>query len=142
VRLGFLVDDWSGHVGVVLRQDSGGTVRGQIVESTAAAPGRVHAQAARIHSLDHDATGYAAIGDRDPVVGELQRASGWLRPVLFHSPYEAACWAVISSRLRHSVAARVRDRIAAERGGSLRVKGTEHLTFPAPEQLLALSSVE
>jgi DNA-3-methyladenine glycosylase II len=75
VRLAFLVDDWSGHAGVVLRQDGDGTVRGEIVESTAADPGRVHAQAARILSLDHDATGYAALGDRDPVIGELQRAS-------------------------------------------------------------------
>jgi DNA-3-methyladenine glycosylase II len=142
VRLGFLVDDWSGDVGVVLRQDRDGTVRGEIVESTAADSGRIRAQAARILSLDHDATGYAALGERDPVVGELQRASDWLRPVLFHSPYEAACWAVISARLRQPVAARVRDRLAAERGGSLSIEGTQLLTFPAPEQLLALSSVE
>jgi hypothetical protein len=142
VRLGFLVDDWSGHAGLVLRQDSNGTVRGEIVESTAADPGRVRAQAARILSLDHDATGYAAVGERDPVVGELQRALDWLRPVLFHSPYEAACWAVISTRLRHVVAARVRDGLAAEHGRSVSVEGTQLLSFPAPERLLALSSVE
>jgi DNA-3-methyladenine glycosylase II len=86
VRLAFLVDDWSGQAGVVLRQDEGGIVRGEIVESSAADPGPIRAQAARIVSLDHDARGYAEVGERDPVVGELQRVSGWRRPVLFHSP--------------------------------------------------------
>jgi DNA-3-methyladenine glycosylase II len=142
VRLGFLVDDWSGHAGVVLRQDADGTVRGVVVESTAADQDRVRAQAARIVSLDHDAIGYAAVGDRDPVIGELQRASGWLRPVLFHSPYEAACWAVISARLRQPVATKIRDRLAAAHGGSVSVEGRPFLTFPAPEHLLAVESVE
>jgi DNA-3-methyladenine glycosylase II len=142
VQLGFLVDDWSGQAGVVLRQDDDGTVRGEIVDSSAADPGRIRAQAARILSLDHDATGYAEVGHRDPVVGELQRASGWLRPVLFHSPYEAACWAIISSRLRQPVAAQVRDRLAAEHGGSLSVAGREFSTFPAPKRLLAVSGVQ
>ena len=142
VRLGFLVDDWSGHAGVVLRQGGDGMVRGEIAESGAADPARAWAQAARILSLDHDATGYAALGERDPVVGELQRASRWLRPVLFHSPYEAACWAAISARLRQPVAARVRDRLAAEHAGAVRVEGTEFTTFPAPQALLAVSSAE
>ncbi len=139
VQLGFLVDDWSGQAGVVLRQDEEGIVRGEIVERSAADPARIRAQAARILSLDHDATGYADVGDRDPVVGEVQRASGWLRPVLFHSPYEAACWAVISARLRQPLAAQVRDRLAAEHGGSLSVEGRQFFTLPAPERLLAVS---
>ncbi len=142
VRLGFLVDDWSGHAGVLLSQDGRGTVRGKIVESTADDLDRVRAQVARIFSLDHDAAGYAKVGERDAVVGELQRASGWLRPVLFHSPYEAACWAIISSRLRPPVAARLRDRLAGEHGGTVSVEGVEFRTFPAPERLLAVSSVE
>ncbi len=142
VRLGFLVDDWSGHAGVVLRQDDDGIVRGEIVESSAADARRIRAQAARLVSLDHDGTGYAEVGNRDPVVGKLQRASGWLRPVLFHSPYEAACWAVISARLRQPVAASVRDRLAAQHGGSLSVEGRQLLTFPPPTRLRAVSRVQ
>jgi DNA-3-methyladenine glycosylase II len=142
VRLGFLVDDWSGQAGVTLRQDRDGMVRGEIVHSTSSDPARVRAQAARILSLDHDATGYAAVGDRDAVIGKLQRASGWLRPVLFHSPYEAACWAVISSRLRQAVAATVRDRLSGQHGGSVSVEGARLLTFPSPKRLLAASRVE
>ena len=142
VRLGFLVDNWSGHASVSLRQtDEHGPVQGTIHESTAADDERVRAQAARIVSLDHDGGGYADLGERDSVVGGLQQASGWLRPVLFHSPYEAACWAVIGARIRQSQAARLRDELSAAHGGRVRVEGEELFTFPPPQRLLALREV-
>lgn len=129
VRLEFLCDDYSGDASVVLRQDADGTVRGTIAGGSTAEPRRVIAQAARIVSLDHDGTGYAQLGERDPVVGRLQRESGYLRPVLFHSPYEAACWAVISARLRQPQAVRVREALSD--GG----------TFPPPAALLGRESI-
>jgi DNA-3-methyladenine glycosylase II len=86
VGLGFLVDDWSGHAGVVLRQ----------------------------RHVD------------GPV------------PVLFHSPYEAACWAVLSARIRQSQAARVRDELSFAHGATLPVEGEMLPGFPAPERLLAV----
>ena len=139
VRLAFLVDDWSGHAGVELRQErEHGPVRVTVVESTAADPERVRAQAARIVSLDHDGSGYGALGEREPVIGRLARTSGWLRPVLFHSPYEAACWAVISTRLRQPVAARLRDELSGAHGGQIRLGDGKFVTFPAPERLLAV----
>lgn len=80
VRLGFLVDDWSGHAGVLLRQREDGTVAATITQSTAAHPERVREQAARVLSLDHDATGYAALGETDPVVGEFAAPVGLAAP--------------------------------------------------------------
>jgi DNA-3-methyladenine glycosylase II len=120
VRLRFLVDDWSGPATVVLTQD-GDTVRGTVEADNEA---RAIEQAARILSLDHDGSAYPDVGERDPVVGELQRESGYLRPVLFHSPYEAAAWSVLSARTHHAQAVKLRDALGE--------------TFPAPEQLLAL----
>src|SRR6187431_2999943 len=69
IRLDFLVDDWSGPAHVVLRQPDG------VVHGTVEADNepRAIAQAARIVSLDHDGSGYPAVGARDPIVGELQR---------------------------------------------------------------------
>ena len=58
---------------------------------------------------------------------ELQEASGYLRPVLFHSPYEAAAWSVISARTGHAQAVKLRDALGE--------------TFPAPEQLLELQAL-
>ena len=48
-------------------------------------------------SLDHDAAPWAEVGARYPVIGALQREFAGLRPVLFHSPYEAAAWSIISA---------------------------------------------
>jgi DNA-3-methyladenine glycosylase II len=92
-------------------------------------------------SLDHDGAGHAALGEREPVVGRLQRASGHLRPVLLHSPYEAACWAVLSARLRQAQAAGIRDALSAEHGAVLDCAGEEMVGFPAPERLLAVGAV-
>ncbi len=143
VRLAFLVDDWSGHAGVVLRQqEDHGPVTGTVTEASPDNEERIRAQAARVVSLDHDGTGYAELGNRDEVVGALQRSSGWLRPVLFHSPYEAACWAVISSRLRQTQAAGIRDEVSRSHGGHLTVDGEDLVTFPAPEALMALREVQ
>ncbi len=122
VRLKFLVDDWSGPAEVLLRQD-GGVITGTVEADSET---RAVAQAARVLSLDHDGTGYDEVGERDPIVGELQRASGFLRPVLFHSPYEAAAWSVLSARTQHAQAAKLRDALSHDG------------VFPAPERLLEL----
>ena len=143
VRLGFLVDDWSGHAGVVLSQARpDDPVEITLTSSTAADPERVRDQAARVVSLDHDGRGYAELAERDEVVGRRARESGWLCPVLFHSPYEAACWAVMSARIRQSQAAQVRDELAAAHGVELDVDGEVLPGFPAPERLLAVETVQ
>ena len=54
-----------------------------------------------------DAAGFPAVADRDPVVGQLMGAYPGLRPVGFHSPCEAACWAAVGQRLRITQAAGV-----------------------------------
>ena len=139
VRLAFAADDWSGHAGVVLRQEADhGPVELTIVESTAADPERVRDQASRVVSLDHHGSGDAALGERDEVIGALQRSSGWLRPVLFYSPYEAACWAVISTRMRQTQAVGVREELSAAHGARLTVAGEEMVAFPAPDRLLGV----
>jgi 3-methyladenine DNA glycosylase/8-oxoguanine DNA glycosylase len=57
---------------------------------------RVEEHAARVLSLDVDASGLADVGARDPVVGGLLEAAGGRRPVCFGTPFEAAVWAVLS----------------------------------------------
>ena len=65
-----------------------------------------------ILSLDVDGAGWAAVGERDPVVGEAQARLPGLRPVLFWSPYEAAAWTIIGQRIRRSQAAAIKQRLA------------------------------
>jgi DNA-3-methyladenine glycosylase II len=88
MRLAFCLDDLDGHAGVVLRQGEDGVVRGELQSD--GEPSAVTAQVARILSLDHDGEAWLAVGEREPVIGELQRRYPGLRPPLFNSPYEAA----------------------------------------------------
>jgi DNA-3-methyladenine glycosylase II len=142
VRLAFLVDDWSGHAGVLLRQaEPDGPVAATVTTSGGADPERALRQAARVVSLDHDGTAFPELGRRDPVIGEAQEQADLLRPVLFHSPYEAACWGIVSARMHPAQAARVRDALSAEHGAVLDVAGERLHGFPAPERLLALDAV-
>jgi DNA-3-methyladenine glycosylase II len=139
LRVAFLVDDWSGTAGLLVAQDDDGDVHGEVGATTGTPDGaRIRAQLARVLSLDHDATGYAALGERDPVIGRLQRTADHLRPVLFHSPYEAACWAIVSARIHQRQAQRLRARISER----LEVDGVALDVWPAPEHLLAAGAID
>ncbi len=97
-------------------------------------------QACRILSLDVDGSGFPAVVAGDPVLARRVRAGPGLRPVLFGSPFEAACWAVVCHRLRVAQADALVRRIAEHRGRTQRVGGREVLCFPAPQDLGGLDS--
>ncbi len=97
----------------------------------------------RIFSLTLDATPfYQRVGVDDPVIGELQRRFPGLRPVLFGSPFEALCWAIISQRISLTQATRSRTRLVEAFGAVVKVGGQEWQAFPSPETLsdLAITS--
>lgn len=131
MRLAFCVGEEP--AGVVLREEEGRVV-GEV--SGAADPERVAGEVARILSLDVDARGWAELGARDEVLGRLQAAHHGLRPVLFHSPYEAACWAVLALRRNRRQAQTVRERIGRELGAVFDLADEERVAWPGPEALL------
>ena len=132
--LAFVADDMYHHAGVHLVQEPGGAIT--VTIDTAADPDAVLSQVRRILSLDHEGARWAEVGTRDPVIGALQREHAGLRPVLFHSPYEAAAWSIISARRYRSQAAAIRERICAEIGRTYVIAGEEIRAFPLPHRLL------
>lgn len=88
------------------------------------------AQACRFLSLDVDAREWPAVGRRDPVMADAQARLPGLRPCGFHSPYEAAAWAVLSQRVRIVQAARMREDLVRSHG--------DEGSFPAPQLLRRL----
>ncbi|MGH3757058.1 DNA-3-methyladenine glycosylase family protein [Actinophytocola sp.] len=121
--------------GVLVRQPArDGPVRARVFADASDADA-VLDQVRRMLSLDVDGSGFAAVGERDPVVAELRRCYPGLRPVTFHSPYEAACWAIISHRIRVVHAAGIRQRLAERFGTPVDVAGVRLPTFPAPDAL-------
>jgi DNA-3-methyladenine glycosylase II len=127
LRTVFLVDDDWSRAAATVRQE-GTTARITVTgdgDLDAAA-----AQTARFLSLDVDGHGWPAVGDRDAIIGAAQRQLPGLRPCGFHSPYEAAAWAVLSQRVRITQAARLRSDLIRRHG--------HDGAFPTPGRLRAL----
>lgn len=134
--------DWR-TVGVHLTQRAGDvigevTVAGKVKERVVEAAGE---QCRRILSLDIDAAGFMEIGRHDEVVRVLQDHYPGLRPVLFHSPYEAAAWTIIGQRVRITQAAAVKTRICEVFGERLTVGDVNMAAFPEPARLATLDGV-
>lgn len=140
MTLAFVADDLAHHAAAILHQDADGALRTRIFGE--ADPDLVLAQVRRILSLDHSGTEWAAVGRRDPVIGRLQSEHPGLRPVLFHSPYEAAAWAVLSQRRHHAQATAVRRRLSAAHGRVFRLPSGDVEAFPLPEDLLRVSTFQ
>lgn len=132
LRYAWAVDgDWR-TVEVTLRQDDEDLVHAEITgRPTAALAEGVARDLEQMLCLDVDGSGFTGIGERDHVVGTLQRRFPGLRPVLFYTPYEAAAWTIISQRIRMTQAATIKARLADEVG--------EHGAFPAPTRLVQLA---
>jgi len=118
--------DWS-------RAELAVTQRGDIARIVVSGDGDLDAaadQARRFLSLDVDARDWPGVARRDRVIANAQRQLLGLRPCGFHSPYEAAAWAVLSQRIRIVQAARLRDDLVHRHG--------EAGAFPAPHLLRTL----
>jgi DNA-3-methyladenine glycosylase II len=137
IHWAFAADNGASHVGACL-QPRGNGVALAVVGGEGPA---VRDQVERILSLDGDGTAFAAVGERDPVVGRLQKRLGGLRPVLFFTPYEAAAWAVISHRMRVRQAAAVKQRLQQELGVEIAIHGERRSAFPSPERVLASAAL-
>jgi DNA-3-methyladenine glycosylase II len=137
MRLAFVADDLRHHVGVALTQQADGSLAADV--SGDAGIAAAEAQIRRILSIDTDVAGWLAAGRADPVLGAVQAENPGLRPVLFHSPYEAAAWSVLSQRRHRAQAIALRRRLCEAAGGSFELAGQSEPAFPLPEQLLAVT---
>jgi len=157
LRLAFPADDATSVIAATVRQAVGadgapGTVQAEFtvhpgtpaqVQAAAAGPtadAAVRTQLARILSLDVDGTALPALA-ADPVVAGLMADYRGLRPVCFHSPYEAAAWAIIGNRIRMTQAAAIKAHIARRHGHRIHLAGQTLYAFPAPAALRGLTHV-
>ena len=138
LHLAFLSDGTWSPAGVCLTQDGRGRVRADMFGDGDAAT--VHAQTARILSLDVDGRDWAEVARRDPVVERLQRMFPGFRPVNWSDAYEAAAWCLISSRIAMRQAQAVKERMCRELGASVDIHGHRLFCFPAPDVLVRMTS--
>jgi DNA-3-methyladenine glycosylase II len=134
MRLAFVADDLHHHVGAVLTQLPDGNLAADI---TGDAPtGAAEEQLRRILSIETAVDAWLAAGRADPVLGGVQTAYPGLRPVLFHSPYEAAAWAVLSQRRHRAQGIALRRRLSEAAGVTFDLAGQPTPAFPLPARLL------
>ena len=138
IVLAFPVEGWKGAAAVSLRQDESGRILGA-VHGSADVLGAARQQALACLSLDIDAAGWPVIGKKDPAVGALQETYRCLRPVLFHSPYEAAAGFIIGHRITMRQKWAIVARLAGELGETIEVNGQPFHAFPGPRALGELS---
>jgi len=138
LRLALIPDGAAEAAGVLIRPLDGADDRVEVLVSGGARERAVE-QVRRVLSIDRDGSGIANVAARDAVIGPLWRARGYLRPVLFHSPYEAAAWAIIGNRIRIRQAARIKAGMARDMGAAVTLPdGVTVHAFPAPQALATL----
>jgi DNA-3-methyladenine glycosylase II len=138
IVMAFPVEGWRTSAAVVVRQDSAGLVSGEVFGADAQDADSAWHTALAAVSLDVDGAGFAEVGQRDPVIGDLQDHFGATRPVCFHSPYEAAAALVIGHRMSIAQTRSIRAKLATEHGDALTVEGQHFSAFPRPHVLLEL----
>jgi len=139
IVMAFPIEGWNSSAAVVMRQ-RGGTITGDVHGVGEPEADRAWQQALATVSLDVDGVGFVDVGRRDPIIARLQAEYHHLRPVLFHSPYEAACAFIIGHRITILQTRRIRQRLAEEVGARIEVDGTAFRAFPDPRALLKLET--
>ncbi len=138
--LGFVLDGYDEQVAAVVTRQPSGRLALDIGGAGPKSLDAVGAQVARVLSVDVDATGWDALGDRDPLIGQLQRVRPGLRPPLFYSAYEALAWAVLSARRPRQQMAKVRADLSVAHGATIDVGGQRIPVMPTPRQLLTVDA--
>jgi DNA-3-methyladenine glycosylase II len=139
ITLAFPVEGFDESAAIELWQDPDGMVRGRSDVDGKVLAAAVR-QAARSLSLDHDGSGWPEVGERDEVVGRLQREHDYLRPVCFYSAYEAATSFVIGQRISRRQSAVIKKGLSERLGDRPTIEGTEVPAFPRPTRLLELTA--
>ncbi len=137
ITLAFPVEGTEASAALELWQNADGIVRGR-TDAPASLQDAALGQAARSLSLDHDGSGWPAVGERDPIVGRLQRERDFLRPVCFYSAYEAATSFVIGQRISRRQSAVIKRGLSERLGDRPTIAGVEVPAFPRPSRLLEL----
>jgi DNA-3-methyladenine glycosylase II len=140
IVMSFPIEGADSSAAVELTQRPDGALVGQ-TDAPASQLDAIVRQASRSLSVDHDGTGWPAVGKRDPVIGRLQEEFRFLRPVCFYSAYEAATSFVIGQRIAMRQSARIKERLREDFGDRPTVGGKEYPAFPRPQRLLEIDEI-
>ncbi|WP_019816063.1 DNA-3-methyladenine glycosylase family protein [Saccharomonospora saliphila] len=93
-------------------------------------------QVRRMLSCDLDGDAFDSVARSDPVLTRVHARRPGLRPVLFRSPYEAACWAVVCQGLSRERTTELVRALAESHGRVAGVGARRLWAFPPPHALV------
>ncbi len=140
IVMAFPVEGWKSSAAVTLTQLPDRSLRGKVYGATD--PEVAKRQALAAMSLDEDGSGWEAVGKRDPAIQELQKTYHFMRPTLFHSPYEAAAGLLTGHRISIAQARKIRAHMAEELGDAIKVEGQIFHAYPLPQKLLKVTEFQ
>ncbi len=86
-------------------------------------------------SLADDLRPLYTLAESDPPFhAAVQRRYG-LHQVKFATPFENACWAVLTQRMAMPIARKMKDKLVAAYGGAIEVDGRQYAAFPEAKQI-------
>lgn len=86
-------------------------------------------------SLDDDLRTFYSLAEDDAPFSRVVDALYGFHQVKFLTPFENACWAVLTQRMAIPVARSMKQRLVERFGGSIEVDGVRYSAFPEAEQL-------
>jgi DNA-3-methyladenine glycosylase II len=138
IVMAFPVEGWEESAAVTVRQQVDGSLEFCIYGAKNNAE-QAFKQALAALSLDENGDGWPEVGTHDSVIGELQQQYHFMRPTLFHSPYEATCSFMIGHRISIAQARKLRQQLAEQYGQRFTISGQDFFAFPGPQALLDIS---
>lgn len=136
IVMAFPVEGWQSSAAVTIKQNNDKSL---LLTVYGEQPEKARDQALAALSLDEDGNGWQAIGKKDPVLKELQDEYRYMRPSLFHSPYEATAHFMIGHRISMVQGRKIRQNMAEQLGEKFTIEGQDFYSFPAPEKLLSIT---
>lgn len=133
----FPVEGWQESAAAVVSQDKNGHISAESYGTTKYSEQAVN-QALATLSLNIDDHGWQTMGKHDKFIAELQKKYNYLRPILFHSPYEAAVGFVIGQRISIKQRQAIQLKMADQLGQKIKVNNKTFAAFPLPQKLLEL----
>ena len=88
--------------------------------------------------LEDDLKPFYAIGRKDPVFAPIVQSLYGYHQVKFTTPFENACWAVLSQRNPMANSVKVKRLLTETFGGCITIDDIVYRAFPEPAQLLAV----
>ncbi len=93
-------------------------------------------------SLQDDLNEFYKIAKTDQCFSPVINRFYGHKQVKFLSPFEIACWAILTQRIPMSFARKMKEQITRKFGGHIKINDLDYYTFPEPSKLAACETEE